>query len=250
MTLINKVAAEDLFQGLNPEDEQAKDRRAEFIGGGLAKIVEGFETLLEKISLDRHELEYEYYLALEVSPRDCSAIDIEKFSQILPMFEGRSVRTGDLAEDYFGYYLSAVTSFAKDNRIVIHTAHLKKAPEAIGIGNDGKSIIVRGSVGAQIGNDMRAGIIIVNGDIEGDACNDMHGGCVLVRGNVNAFKHYDDGIGHLAKGGTLRVMGEFYGRVNDWKDNCRGNPEIAKSYKRGLTVYHRGELIMKDGERI
>lgn len=242
MSLLTRLKAGDTFDSLEREREQG-GKSIELTRGRLPYIVEGFERVLSEINLNKLSgIEDIYDATANITPKNCSAIDIEQFSKFLHTFEDRDDGHGDFAFHHFGSYLNALINLSKDPRVRIHTARLRKYVDEIGLKNDGKTIIIKGNAGGFLGYGMRRGHILVEGNAIDSVCSRMQGGSVFVRGNVIGGDYHDSATGYMSEGGILRVKGEISGRLNDSFENFEADG------KGGLTVYHRGELIMDKGE--
>lgn len=113
-------------------------------------------------------------------------------------------------ESKSGYFLSALINNFKEQEIILNLQHFQKRPWYIGYKNKEKNIIINGNVGYGLGYDMRGGTITVNGNIE-------------------------DALGSWLRGGIFYINGYF---------------AFLSNLIEGGDIYHKGQLIVKNGKRI
>jgi hypothetical protein len=223
LILTQKLKAEDLFDGLTPENEQGEDRKIEVRKDErLEELARDFERILENKRLGRFgpgelsELDYQYHWI-------CRSENIEKFSLILGRYQ-------DLEHFSFvsGLFLSSLINHSDDNDFVLHTTHLTTYPGYIGYFNT-KNITIKGNAGKFLGNKMSSGRLIVEGDADSLAGDKMTGGLIAIMGDANYC------VGSQMKGGEIHINGD-YGTISE--------------FIFGGNIYHRGKQIFKAGEPV
>jgi len=190
-----------------------------------------------------------------------SAADVEKFSIALVEFQDES-GFGFAA----GYFLSALINRGGVSDYVIHTRHLAKKIYYLGIENY-KNITVNGDVGGELGYLMKSRSIIVNGNVESNVGKFMKRGTIIVAGNVDVGVgeymkggtiivngNATDGVGTFMGGGAITVQGDASGEIGFmmYGGEIRIEGEIGRISPtiRGGKIYHKGKLIVDNGERI
>jgi len=150
-----------------------------------------------------------------------SARDVEKFSFALFEFQD---------EKYFslkaGTFLSVLINKGKDTDYVIHTRHLNKEIDGLGLFNT-KNLVVDGNAGMDVGNGMKKGSITVNGNAGAYVGAGMEGGKITLNGNAS----HD--VGQGMEGGEIHLEGNY------------GNLGYGME---GGKIYHEGKLIFDDGK--
>ena len=124
-----------------------------------------------------------------------------------------------------GFVLNAMINNCFGNDITIVTSHLEKRLDYIGYQNNGKRIMVKGSLGASTAQEMKKGRIHVAGNVGLFAAELMGGGELIVEQDTGRW------TGMRMLGGTIRVngkIGEGYG-----------------SDMEGGRIYHKGKLVKK-----
>jgi formylmethanofuran dehydrogenase subunit C len=111
---------------------------------------------------------------------------------------------------------------SKEDKFVIHTAHIAQPIHLIGHRNT-KNIIVNGNACNSVGYGMRGGSIIVKGDAGSLIGSRMEDGTIAVNGNAGVF------IGARMSGGEIHIEG--------------GHGSIADNIIHGK-IFHKGKLIV------
>ncbi|MCK4428914.1 MAG: hypothetical protein KAU95_00955 [Candidatus Aenigmarchaeota archaeon] len=96
-----------------------------------------------------------------------------------------------------------------------------------------KKIVIEGDCENWTGVYMKSGEIVIEGDCEGWTGEYMTGGEIIVKGNC------ENGLGDTMKGGKIKIYG----------DNFDPKKQISIFAKKG-EIYHKDELVWKDGELI
>jgi hypothetical protein len=244
-----KLKAQDLFDSLDREKKQGKDRKIMIRPSrDLVNLIRPFAKALLRDPYPRNfddKLHEENYSRCEKSlPKEYCSKDIEKFSLILIKYQKRK---------YFGYYaglyLSLLINNCRENNIVIHTRYDEDlfrlgfenkaslvingdAGDNLGMKNSGE-IIVIGDAGDWLG-DKNSGRIIVNGNAGHIIGSDMKGGEIIINGDCK------DGIGSLMQGGVIHLNGK-YGRIEERLE------ESDEFWPVRGEIYHKGKLIVRDG---
>ena len=223
MPLDTKLRNEDLFDELD-EEEQELDREFEVKKDSvLGRMCKEFEELLNGKTSSNDFIYHK--MIIDITRNNLyTAKSIEKFSLISDFYQNHN-----LFEDFIGFYLSGCINNCKDNHIKIHTKHLDKKICRIGKKNDGKSIIIYGNVNNSVGEEMKSGSIEVFGDVGLFSGSSMGGGLIKIHGNAG------HSVGFAMKGGEIHLNGDYI--------------SISRN-KFGGNIYHKGRLIVKDGERV
>jgi hypothetical protein len=124
-----------------------------------------------------------------------------------------------------GFFLNALINQCIGRNITVVTSHLEVPLYYIGYRNSGKSIAVKGNLGASTGQEMKKGSIHVVGSVDSFTGELMEGGEIVVE--------YDAGpsTGYRMRGGIIRVNGEL--------------GEMPGSDMEGGRIYHKGKLIAR-----
>jgi formylmethanofuran dehydrogenase subunit C len=212
------VNAQELFSGLQSEDEQPKDKKYQVeMNQNLEEIVKKFEKILVYIG-DIYED------SLELIKKSYSAKDIYEFSIILKNYEKEK------GFDYVsGLYLSTLINDSNDNEFNIYTKHLDILPNYIGYKNNGKIITINGNVSDWLGDSMISGEIIVNGNANGLIGWGIYDGEIIINGNAG------DCIGNIMTGGSIYLNGEY---------------ESISRIIWGGNIFHKGKQLIKDGKKV
>jgi len=225
------------------------------------RVLEQLKAALRKFEYNDNEYsDANYKNALgHVKDLVYSAKDVENFSVALAGFQDEN-RCSEKA----GHFLSALINNGKDSEYVIHTRHLNRGIDFLGYGNT-KNITVEGDVGVFVGENMRCGTITVNGSAGEYAGAKMEGGTITVNGNAlhwvgNEMKggkitvngNVPRGIGWHMQGGSITVNGnakDVIGKeMKGGEIHLEGDYEsIAEKLEKGK-IYHKGKLIVDDGE--
>ena len=154
-----------------------------------------------------------------------------------------------------GAYLNECIRRCRDKIIELPIRDYSVAPDYIGSENDGKEIIVHGSVGWSAGSkmlggkltirgnagdvlglNMEKGTIIVDGDAYGSVGFGMQGGLIVVKGKIKSFEDACE-VGVEMTGGEVHVHGctreEIYSYIVDGTE--------------GANIYWRDEPIVLNG---
>ena len=195
---ILQTKAADLFGKLDPEKEkELKNFKIERTPA-LDAIVKGFEHYLsfKDRFADKDDAEKICYKrAMHIVPVDkCTPKNIEHFSLMLNTYQ----KEKDFV--HAGFYLSALVNSAKQSKFIIHTEYIASNIDDIGYANI-KHIVIKGSVGAWVGDKMHRGRIIIEGNAGFEAGSDMTGGELLIHGNSGNL------VGAAMKGGKILVDG-------------------------------------------
>ena len=242
MSVITRLHARDLFQGLNPEQEQYPDRQIDINSNPcLKEIIWGFECINKWWAPD---INAGFRTASEVREQsEVRATDIEQFSLIASRYQ--EVR---LFEEKLGFYLSGLVAMCKDESIVVHTNHLLNPPEGLTQIVNGKHLTVQGDVGKSFGRDMREGTIHVKGDAL-EAGSKMKGGTIIVDGDNIYGKYGSLGIGYQMVGGAIYIRGDTVGDIGSEMDG--GSIEIEGDAKRcSVGKLMKSGLININGDRM
>jgi hypothetical protein len=222
MILERRLMASDLFDDLEEEERQTKERKIEverspcldWLLGGLEKYRK------DKVGYDRKRM-------VGAIPYKITAKDIENLSILYKglMEEGETI----------GLYLSTCINNCVDKNLRIHTKHMESPPDYLGEYNDGKIIEVFGDVGSNLGYRMESGLIVVYGNSGNSTASYLSGGTIRVKGEANSISCFY-GIGWNMIGGEVHIEGENV-------------PIISPGIGCG-DIYHKGKLIVKDGKEV
>jgi len=250
--LESRVRAEDLFSDLTPEEEQSNDKRIDVRQRSLNEILLGFHAMLEEAEIINCGVEDLYYETSKHAPENCSSGDIEKFSKLLiDKYADRTDSFGEGARYYFGAYLRRLIEDSKDERFRIYSGD--SLLDDFSVDRMRENVFIHGNVGGFLGYQM-GGLyskIFVSGNAGDCLGYRMSSGTIYIRGDVNAGDG-ESGLGYKATGGTIKIGGELEGDINDYEDNfdyfAKDHEEdLIEGRQCGLTVYHKGRLIMEDG---
>jgi len=240
MTLTTKLNTADLFDGLQ-EEEQHDFREFEIERNPtLNEMVNGFEKFLQE-ALDDYPDHVSYQNAERYLPQSYTAKEIEQFSLLLRQFQD-----GDEFPLVAGLYLSRLINDAQEEQITIHTTHLTEGISKLGTYNENKCITVKGDVTFGLGRKMKSGKIIVYGNAGGFVGDGMQGGEIYVEGYTthSAGVHMSDG--KIFVKGDAGLISHMLGRELHVGGNLGTFPRSMK----GGDIYHKGNLIVKDGKPI
>jgi hypothetical protein len=259
------LKAGDMFDGLNPEDEQEIDRKVDVKkNSALERMMNSNQKYHEIIDLYKigertfadMEKDYPgyYELAEILIPKDYTSRDITLFSII---FQDIVHPEWDI-----GYYISALINHSNESdftycsngntgnigfrnngkRITVlgdvddqNGAEMTEGEliikgnnfgEYLGCKMTGGSILLEGSSFSCTGSGMTGGKIIVNGDSTAHVGDDMKGGEIVIGG------HAGESVGSSMTGGTIHLNGDY----KSLSDDIHGGD-----------IYHKGKLIVKDG---
>ena len=201
MTIQTK--ARDLFDRLNPEQEQQESRELEVTKNPtLESLLKGFENYLNSIPSLYYSENYEIASRCLTS-EPISAGDVFEFSIRLAGYDNPDLSSS------VAPYLNQIIYRCRDNDVTICTEGLHCLLNDIGFRNDGKNIIVIGDAGYSVGWKMSNGVIRIGGGIKGVPGQKMLGGEVYINGG-EVFE-----LPKSAKGGKIYYKGEL--RMRDGK---------------------------------
>ncbi len=197
------LAASRMFRGFNLETERpVRARQVE-----SNQVLEDMKGLWARFSIDNRVLTDENAYAEtheEVRKLGHSADDVEEFSIALAEFQGEPDFSAKA-----GAFLSILINDCREDKFVIHTAHITKQIHHIGTRNT-KDIIVEGDAGYAVGYCMKSGSIAVKGDADHSVGCGMKSGTITVRGNAGT------NVGIRMEGGTIIVEGNADGNIGVW----------------------------------
>ena len=182
-----------------------------------------------------------------------TAKDVERFSIALAEFQGEE----DFREKA-GYFLSALINNCPDSDFVIHTKHLEKKIEYLGLHNT-KNITIDGDAGNVLGREMIGGRITVKGStrdwaglfmkngeivIEGDSGNGL--GREMKSGKITVERNASRNVGMLMVGGEIVIEGNGGEQVGF---HMKGGKITVKGNATNLAGYgmESGEIVI-DGD--
>ena len=175
MSVITRLHARDLFQGLNPEQEQPSNRIIEVRAGSvLEQLVKQFEEYLAKGTLWDAQ---QNIIQIGRSQSGIRASDIEQLSIILGRYDDQIMFEFDAGE-----FLTKCFNVCKDDNISVYTMGWKSPAHAFSL-NNRKNVIIYGDVGNSLGRSMTHGKITVNGNAGTDLGGNMSGGEIYINGN-------------------------------------------------------------------
>ena len=250
MELIKLLRAEDLFDGLNPEDRQELDREFEVKpNSDLEYLLKDFEKCINHRWRD-------YKILKEVFNKECKfhAKDIETFSMMLSSYENYPS-----FHDILDSYLNKCIQNCIEDKVTIHTNYLshklflnRASPLIDEYNSMRKHIIIKGNAGDHVGENMKGGEIHVYGNAGSDVGSFMSGGKIYIYGNAGSD------VGGGMQGGELIIDGNAGDHVGSGMDGgeiiINGNASYVGSYMRKgkIVVYGnaRGDIgwNMKGGE--
>jgi formylmethanofuran dehydrogenase subunit C len=192
-----KTSARRRFRGYKSEPKRAT-REAEVQENETLRQMKTFWRSFDfKAHMRRNDIHTIYQAMLPIVEKlQYTKDDVEAFSYSLEEFQHER----NFSEKA-GFFLSALINIGKDRDYVIHTSHLARPPDFLGIYNE-KNITVDGDVGMELGEEMTGGSITVNGDIGKNAGHRMKDGSITVTGNAGHF------LGSFMKGGSISVAGD------------------------------------------
>lgn len=234
-----KLRAGDLFDKLNQEREH-EGRRIDVIKDTrLEKLVKGFEQfLLGKTSRWSWKSQVMNLIGQEEIPLK----EIEFFLTSLTHYQDFP---GDF-DNKSGFYLSQCIYHCSENEINLNNSIMQKV-NIIGYRNHGKFITIHGSVGNQLGKEMRSGKIVVYGDAGRGLGYRMKGGEIHVYGNGRE-------IGIDMKGGLIHIHGDTEETIGAGMDGGKICVEgkfgfLPRSIISG-DIYHKGTPVVLNGRRM
>ena len=252
MSLAQIVRAQDMFDGLTPE--QARELRDIDVSSNpnlewLAKAYRACSTS----PLDRGVAETDgivkfAHSILDLTQQPITASNIEQLSLIMQQYhvENEKGKFAYELADLGGVFLTACIARCIDDRIAIHTNHLEKSFDCL-VASRNKYVTVKGDIGDWTGYHMTSGVIDVLGDAKDLYGVYMRGGELIVRGNAH---HVGEGM----HGGIIRVYGNVRGLIGDEMEggtiHLNGDYGSLGTKMSGGDIYHKGKQIVKDGERL
>jgi len=192
-------------------------------------------------------------------PAQYSAEDVGKFSVVLGKYQSRK-HFGSWA----GWYLSMLIHDCPDG-VTIITEHLDTELDSLGWKNRDSRFVVRNNVGDYLGNHMFSGTIIVHGNAGHDVGYGMSGGEIRINGNAGMFVSCKNGkilidgnagesLGYRMDCGEITVLGDVEDKLGS--QMRKGAIHVGGDYKslatdiQGGDIYHKGNLIVKDGKKV
>lgn len=139
-TLEKTLAARDLFDSLDGEREQPKERRIEVVKTpALEAMLQGFRKLLDcgMFKVNEENVETLWHVTKIALPDVYSARDITSFSAGLERF----AKYSDVKQ-VAGFYLSSLACNCNENNVVISTRGASFLVDCLGCFNSGKNITV------------------------------------------------------------------------------------------------------------
>ena len=260
----------DLFGKLDPEKKVEiikpkviRNETLDLIVNGYEKGLENFGLYLEgklKIEIPKDEPVI-YYIAKSSAPLKTSSDNITEFSLLLGEHENNKY-----FEDFTGCYLSALINSSDDKDFKIFTNYLSKTIHDIGYENT-KNIDVNGNAGDRVGSDMKKGKITVNGNAGDEVGCGMEDGKITINGNAGYWVgdgmvdgkitingNAGDLVGSDMKKGKITVNGNADGGVGSGMEGGKiylnGDYKSLAGYIPGGNIYHKGKLIVENGERL
>ena len=208
---MERLAAEDLFESLEGEEEQSIIEFKKEDNPNLEHITKAFFASYKGILLKNSwSRDLDFYTCLECVP-SYTAQDIFNFTYIFNDILEKNFKFP--IPDTAGIFLSALSHKCTDETSHLPLHVISYSLSYIGFHNNGKHIIIQGNVGDDLGSQMSKGTIKLNG-------------------NTLAS------IGYGMTGGSIHLEGKYY--LSD---------HYVKYIKKG-EIYHKGKLILKDGKRV
>ncbi len=184
--------------------------------------------------------------------RDLSTKEIKLVSQEIKKFEGR---------EYFGYYagiyLSALKIFCDENPIHYDITKITEPIHFLGYRNAEKDIIICGSCGNGVAEQMMSGSVTVYGNVGNNAGGRMGQGWWKFygaeSGTLTVYGHCGNFVGAGGWRGKIIINGNAGEKIGlsalkDVEIHLNGDYKgIDKSCKG--CIYHKGRLIWKDGKK-
>jgi len=261
----------DLFDKLKPEKrveiikprEVKRNKTLDRIVSGCEKGLENYGLYQEgklKIKIPEYEDDW-YYIAKSSAPSEISSNNITEFSLLLGEHENKTY-----FRDFTGCYLSALINGSDDKDFKIFTNYLSKTIDWIGYEN-AKNIDVNGNAGDRVGSDMKKGKITVNGNAGDEVGCGMEDGKITINGNAGYWVgdgmvdgkitingNAGDLVGSDMKKGKITVNGNADGGVGSGMEGGKiylnGDYKSLAGYIPGGNIYHKGKLIVENGERL
>ena len=230
LTLEPIARAEDLFSGLNPEEESQTSRTFSVRRSiRLDAIIEGYLEAIKNAQTD-YCTETNYIICGEAVPQDYDSNDITQFSVVFPRFQIIKYRKYAPEDNYSGYYFSALINNCKGNEpIRLEMSHYENVLSSLGFRNRNRTIIINGNVGQYLGDEMKGGKIVLTGLAGTDIGYKMSGGEIIVNGDYPWVT-----LGTHLSGGVIRINGKI--------------PELGGVLQEGGDIYHYDKLVVKNGE--
>ena len=214
-----------MFDEFGPEEEQ---EIRELQVDRSPALEEMLTNLKEIMKIHSNEL-VAYETIEDKAPREYTARDVERFSQLLRIFPNPDTLVEKLTfSHHAGMYLSVLINKCRDDKFIIHCHNYNL--NDLGHKNNGKHIIVKGNVGINLGRDMINGSIHLYGNAISSVGAHMRGGKIVV------YRDAGEMTGVMMHGGEI-----------DLKGNYRYDLGIGMH---GGNIYHKGIQIVKNGKRI
>jgi hypothetical protein len=247
ITLEPRVYAEDLFDGLRPENEQGPSRKFYVKRSrGLDAIIEGYK---KAVSNYRNRVADFYKICKDSLLEGYSSGDITKFSVLFPELQIIKLKLS-IGDFFLGNYFSALINHCKEDKpIRLEFGHYERDLWVLGHQNSEKTILIHGDVGLYLGHEMSGGKIIVDGNAKEYVGYKMSGGKIIVDGNAKEY------VGYKMSGGEIVVNGDCnYKSIGNTMTGgemyINGDYESISRSIRGGNIYHKGKLIIKDGKAV
>src|SRR5208283_4536090 len=142
----------------------------------------------------RHcEQQIVYFQGAPLIRKKYSAKDIEMFSLSLIDLPKRDWFYGSI-----GFFLSALINRSDNSKFILHMGNLNEPISNLGYMNS-KSIVIIGSVGDSVGDEMNGGSLVVRGNARDNAGMWLNGGIITIEGDTG------DNLGNLMKRGLIIV---------------------------------------------
>lgn len=272
-TLEKTLKGEDLFDALDPESRQEKDRNFEVHENALLKeICNNYEEWVQSQPFFNQPFfrnlfpeVKEYKSALKLFKDKYSAVEILEFVTHLPFYEKRLPLF-----DRAGIFISALINNSPDIQFYLNFSCLKEKLDYVGYRNL-KEIMIIGDLGNKAGYEMKSGKIFITGNAGDRIGKGMLGGEITIDGRVG------ESVGYNMMGGKIIVKGNTGDNVGshmrDWmggremrcpeiiiegnagenigigtkggKIYLNGNfKSISPDYDRGV-IYHKNKLVQR-----
>jgi len=234
MTKPLEFRSAELFDDL--EEEKGKDvKEFKQEESSLQRIIECYTILQE------YEYSFEVFGKVLESVDSCNQEDIQCFIDYLAGNKNQQV--------YSGIFLSGLIEVAREDlSLTIPKGFL---PNCLGLKfglTYKKEVTIYGDVGATFGNFMESGSLILHGNAGDDVAIGLRDGSIIIHGDVGK---------RLARnmiGGLIEV----FGNAGVKTANCmsggvmklHGKYNLYEIINPGADIYHKDELIVKDGVRL
>jgi len=258
MNAVADLRMEDLLGSLGGEQEHNKRELELEEDSVLVEMCKGFEASLRENKTCESLGDMFMKCCGCVEPIEYCARDVEQFSLALEQYQ---------SEDGFPYwagmYLSALINHCQNKYIPITTTHLEDL-YSIGFMNEGRTLVITGDGGFNLGSYMSAGRIVVTGDVADHVGDEIIGGEIHIQGSAGNFlgdrmrggkivvnKDAGKGLGRWMSDGEIVVQGSAGYNVGD--SISGGEIRVEGDYlglsfdTEGGDIYQKGIQIVKDG---